>query len=94
MQDFDHSTRILTENLARAVDRRTFLKRASQTLFGGLLAGQAPAVPPAVDPSRGAQASLIMTRGRRSGHHSPHPADSIRPGPAAPTYRRLSLCQS
>jgi len=46
MQDFDHSTRILTENLARAIDRRTFLKRASQTLFGGLLAvavGQVPA---------------------------------------------------
>jgi len=33
---FDHTTRLLSESLARAVNRRTFLKRASQTTFAGL----------------------------------------------------------
>ncbi len=30
----DHTTRILSEGLARAVNRRTFLKRAGQATFG------------------------------------------------------------
>ena len=33
---FDHTTRVLSESLARAVNRRAFLKRASQTTFAGL----------------------------------------------------------
>ncbi|HUS15489.1 MAG TPA: hypothetical protein VM536_10800 [Chloroflexia bacterium] len=35
---FEQQTRIASENLARAVDRRTFLKRASQAGFAGMLA--------------------------------------------------------
>ena len=35
---FEHTARIWSENLARAIDRRTFLKRASQTTFAGVLA--------------------------------------------------------
>ena len=31
---FEQTTRILSENLARALDRRTFLKRAGQATFG------------------------------------------------------------
>jgi len=31
---FEQTTRILSENLARAIDRRTFLKRAGQATFG------------------------------------------------------------
>jgi hypothetical protein len=38
MADLNHTTRLISENLARAIDRRTFLKRASQTTFAGLLA--------------------------------------------------------
>jgi hypothetical protein len=34
----DKTTRIFTENLARAMDRRGFMKRASQTTFAGLAA--------------------------------------------------------
>jgi hypothetical protein len=34
----DQTTRILSEGLARAIDRRTFIKRASQSAFAGLLA--------------------------------------------------------
>jgi len=34
---FDQTTRLLSENLARAVNRRTFLKRASQSAFIGLI---------------------------------------------------------
>ena len=37
MANLDHTTRILSEGLARAIDRRTFLKRASQATFGTLL---------------------------------------------------------
>jgi len=52
MQDLERTTRILSEGLARAIDRRTFLKRASQVTAAGLmalaaghgLAGQAAAV--------------------------------------------------
>jgi hypothetical protein len=35
---FEQQTRIASENLARVVDRRTFLKRTSQAAFTGLLA--------------------------------------------------------
>ncbi|HUS15493.1 MAG TPA: hypothetical protein VM536_10820 [Chloroflexia bacterium] len=35
---FEQQVRIVSENLARAVDRRTFLKRASQATFTGILA--------------------------------------------------------
>lgn len=35
---FEQGTRIVSENLARAVDRRTFLKRSSQAAFTGMLA--------------------------------------------------------
>ena len=38
MANLDFTTRILSEGLARAIDRRTFLKRASQMTFGTLLA--------------------------------------------------------
>jgi hypothetical protein len=38
MFELDHTARIVSENLARAMDRRTFLKRASQTTFAGLMA--------------------------------------------------------
>ncbi|HUS15491.1 MAG TPA: hypothetical protein VM536_10810 [Chloroflexia bacterium] len=38
---FDQGTRILSENLARTVDRRTFLKRASQATFAAVLAAVA-----------------------------------------------------
>jgi hypothetical protein len=38
MRDLERSTRIWSESLARAMDRRTFLKRASQTTFAGLIA--------------------------------------------------------
>ena len=31
---FEQTTRVLSENLARALDRRTFLKRAGQATFG------------------------------------------------------------
>jgi len=34
----DQTTRLLSETLARAVDRRTFLKRTSQSVFAGLMA--------------------------------------------------------
>lgn len=34
----EQTTRIVSENLARAVDRRTFLKRSSQAAFAGLIA--------------------------------------------------------
>jgi hypothetical protein len=34
----EQTTRVLSESLARAIDRRTFLKRASQTTFAGLMA--------------------------------------------------------
>ena len=33
---FERTTRLLSENLARTVDRRTFLKRASQGTFAVL----------------------------------------------------------
>jgi hypothetical protein len=33
----ERPTRLLSENLARAVDRRTFLKRTAQTAFAGLI---------------------------------------------------------
>jgi hypothetical protein len=33
---FERTTRLVSENLARAVNRRTFLKRTSQTAFVGL----------------------------------------------------------
>jgi len=35
---FENTTRIVAENLTRAVDRRTFLKRASQATMAGLMA--------------------------------------------------------
>jgi hypothetical protein len=58
---FEQTTRVLSENLARAVDRRTFLKRAGQATFGVVatiaaghsLAGRAAATAgpgPSVDP--------------------------------------------
>ncbi|HUS15490.1 MAG TPA: hypothetical protein VM536_10805 [Chloroflexia bacterium] len=34
---FEQGTRIISESLARAVDRRTFMKRASQAAFAGVL---------------------------------------------------------
>ena len=34
----ERATRVATENLARALDRRTLLKRTGETLFGGLAA--------------------------------------------------------
>jgi hypothetical protein len=34
---FEQGTRLLSESLARAVDRRTFLKRTSQAAFTGVL---------------------------------------------------------
>ena len=37
LANLDHTTRILSEGLARAIDRRTFLKRTSQATFAGLL---------------------------------------------------------
>lgn len=58
---FEQTTRVLSENLARAIDRRTFLKRAGQATFGVVatlaaghsLAGRAAATAgpgPSVDP--------------------------------------------
>jgi hypothetical protein len=38
MFELDRTTRLVSESLARAMDRRTFLKRASQTTFAGLMA--------------------------------------------------------
>jgi len=38
MFDLDRSTRIVTETLARSIDRRTFLKRTSQSVFAGMMA--------------------------------------------------------
>ena len=35
---FEQTTRLVSESLARAVDRRTFLKRTSQASFAGLIA--------------------------------------------------------
>jgi hypothetical protein len=35
---FDKTTRLVTENLARAIDRRSFLKRAGTTVFTGMVA--------------------------------------------------------
>jgi hypothetical protein len=35
---FERTTRIVSENLARAIDRRSFLKRAGETTFGVLAA--------------------------------------------------------
>ena len=34
----EKTTRIMTENLARAIGRRSFLKGTSQVVFGGLAA--------------------------------------------------------
>ena len=34
----DQTTRLVSESLARAVNRRTFLKRTSQSVFAGLMA--------------------------------------------------------
>jgi len=52
MQNLERTTRLVTEGLARAVDRRTFIKRTSQAFFVGAislaaghgLAGRASAV--------------------------------------------------
>src|SRR4051812_48779506 len=38
MPELNQTTRILSENLARAINRRTFLKRTSQSVFAGLMA--------------------------------------------------------
>jgi len=38
MFDLDHATRLLSENLTRSIDRRTFLKRTSQAMMTGLMA--------------------------------------------------------
>src|SRR4051812_22587179 len=38
MFDLDRSTRIVSESLARSINRRTFLKRTTQSAFVGLMA--------------------------------------------------------
>src|SRR5438477_3913654 len=38
MLEIERTTRIVSENLARAVDRRAFLKRTGETAFAGLAA--------------------------------------------------------
>jgi hypothetical protein len=44
----ERTTRILSENLARAVDRRSFLKRMGETAFAGMSALAAGSLLPAI----------------------------------------------
>jgi hypothetical protein len=84
---FEQTTRLLSENLARAVDRRTFLKRASQGTFAVLaavaaghgLSGQAaaatkgPNTNPLVNPSCAPPGPYCNTGGGiLSGCHGGH----------------------
>ena len=45
---FENTTRLFTENLARAMDRRRFLRRASETAFAGMAALAAGHMVPAL----------------------------------------------
>jgi len=51
----DKTTRIITENLARAIDRRGFMKRAGQTAFASLSALAAGQAMPMIAVARAGQ---------------------------------------
>ena len=72
MANLDFTTRVISENLARAIDRRTFLKRTSQATFAGLMAL-------AVGHGLGGRAAA--TRGGPTPPQPPTPPQCAPPGP-------------